>query len=154
MSRHFRSVHASPAESVVGQTVRVVPADLGGHKIRHAAFLHNLGQSSRIAEHVRQPQIFALIVKFFPEEIFSHQNLADDGFAGSDVAVALYPHRTCGFPFAFLYTLFDMLVHIGVILFEKIIKLGLGLQKQVFRIFLHQTVYCGEGAGCFFSGMA
>ena len=32
MSRHFRSVHASPAESVVGQTVRVVPADLGGHE--------------------------------------------------------------------------------------------------------------------------
>ena len=56
-------------------------------KIRNR--FQDLGQSPGIAEDVRQPQIFALIVKFFPEEIFSHQNLADDGFAGSDVAVAL-----------------------------------------------------------------
>ena len=153
MRRHSRTVNALPQEGIIGQPVGVVPADFGGHKGIHTGFLQDLRQRPGISEHIRQPEKLTLIAKLLAEEIFSHQNLTDDGLSGGYVAVALHPHGAGGFPASFLHPFFDMLVDIRIIFFDILIQLGLGLQENVMIVLFHQPVYGGERTGRLFSGM-
>ena len=55
-----RAVDALPEETVVGHDVVLIPPELLGEEPPDAASVHDLGQSCRVAEYVRQPHIVGL----------------------------------------------------------------------------------------------
>ena len=98
MSENLRAVDALPQEGVVGELVDVVPAQLGGHEIVHAALFADLWQGRRVAEHVGEPQDPAVHAELLPEKALAVEELPNQGFAGGKVAVGLYPHAAFGLP--------------------------------------------------------
>ena len=61
--------------------VGLIPGQLLGEKTVATAFPDNLRQCRRIAEYIRQPEIFDFNAEFITEEIFPMQKLPDDRFA-------------------------------------------------------------------------
>ena len=138
MGEYPAAVDTFPQEGIIGQFIKFAPADLGGHKIRHAAFLHNLGQSSRIAEHVRQPQGIVIFPEFPTEKLFSQQELTHQGFPRRQVAVGFQPHAAVNFPPAFRHPLLNLFIHLGGIFFYILVQLRLAGHKGIFRVPAHQ----------------
>ena len=154
VGQHRGAVQATPVEGVVGQLVLVVPAQLGGDEGVNLALFENLRQSGGVAEHVRQPQEGALFAELPLEKPGAIEELPHKGLPRGQVAVALHPHAAARLPAALLYPALYHLVELGVILADVLILLGLGVQKQVLGIALHQPVDRGEGAGALLVGVA
>ena len=153
MGQNLRTVDAAPAEGVVGHLVKLVPGQLGGHEVFDAAFLHDLGQGSGIAEHVRQPEDAVFHAEFVPEEALAVEELPHQTFAAGQVAVRFYPHAALRLPAALPHPLLQARVQLGIALFEEGVQLRLAGHEAVVGIFVHQLEHRGKAAGDLFPGL-
>ena len=153
MGQNLRTVDAAPAEGVVGHLVKLVPGQLGGHEVFDAAFLHDLGQGSGIAKHVRQPEDAVFHAEFVPEEALAVEELPHQTFAAGQVAVRFYPHAAFRLPAALPHPLLQARVQLGIALLEEGVQLGLAGHEAVVGIFVHQLEHRGKAAGDLFPGL-
>ena len=117
MGQHFGAVHTFPVEGVVGHTVVLVPADLGGHEHVDAGFLQDLGKRPGITEDIRQPQVFHFFAELIFDEFASDEDLACQGFPAGQVAVGFYPHTAVYFPASFFDLFLDLFIDFREIFF-------------------------------------
>ncbi|MNE63999.1 hypothetical protein D3C80_1593830 [compost metagenome] len=101
-------------------------------------------QSPAVAENIRQPEVLAFGSELFPEELRPVQNLAYKRFSAGQIAVSLQPHCPPGFPASFFHPIGDLCEQFGIIAFDIVIQLRLGLQENILRILLHQPQDGGE----------
>ena len=65
VGQHLSAVNALPVEGIVGHLIKLVPVDLGCHKIRQSAFFHNLRKRCGISEYIRKPENTVFFSKLF-----------------------------------------------------------------------------------------
>ena len=140
------AVDALPPKQIIGHLVGLVPADLGGHKRIDAAFLEDLRQCGRIAEHIGKPQHLTVYAEFLHKEPLAVQDLTHKAFTRRQVAVCLDPHGALDFPAALPHHFLDLGVQLGRFLFQILIQLRLARHEFVFGIALHEREHRGKRA--------
>ena len=125
IAENFSAVNSAPVEHVIRHLIGFVPANFGGDKTVDTAFFQNLGQCSRIAEYIRQPEHTALHPELLFKKPFAEQHLPHKALAGRQVTVGLHPHGAFHLPPAGGDHFFDFLIGFGAFLFQIIIKLRL-----------------------------
>ena len=153
MCQNLGAVNATPLKGVVGHLIKLVPCQLGGHEIVNAALCHNLGQCAGVTKDIGQPQDAVVHAKFFFEELFPIQELANQTFAAGQVAVSLDPHAAFRLPAPFGNALLDLLVQLGITLLQKVVQLGLTGHELIVRVLLHQLEYRGKAAADLLAGL-
>ena len=138
VSQHLRAVDPPPPHGIIGHLVKLVPGKLRGHEIVDSALFHDLGQGSRIPEHVRQPENPVIHPKLLPEKPLSMHKLAYQRLSGGQVAVRLHPHTALRLPASLPDTLLELLIQLRVALLQEDIELRLAGHKFVIRVFLHE----------------
>ena len=154
VAEDLSTVQTPPTEHIVGHGVGLVPADLRGNETINAGLLQNLGQSSGVAEYIGQPQHLALHTEFLLEEPFAEENLANQGFAGGQIAVCLDPHGAFHFPAAGGNHLLHFLIGLGAFFLQIFVQLGLGGHELIFGVLLHQAQNGREGTLGLFTGLS
>ena len=153
VGQHLGAIDAPPNKGVIGDFIDLIPGQLGGHKVIHAALLHNLGQSAGIAKHIRQPQDPVVLTKFLPEEPFAVNELTHQGLAGGQIAVRLQPHAALRLPPAFLHPLLNLGVQLGIALLQEVIQHRLAGHKPILRVLIHELQDRGKGANHLLPGL-
>ncbi len=131
-------VNPPPEHRVIRHFVKLIPRQLGRHKIINSALLHNLRQCAGVAKHIRQPEYPVVDAEFLFKKPLPVQELAHQGLSGCEIAVSLHPHAALGFPASFPHTLFYLRIQLRIALLQECIELGLARHKTIPRIFLHQ----------------
>ena len=112
-----------------------------------------MGQCAGVTKDIGQPQDAVVHAKFFFEEPFPIQELANQTLAAGQVAVSLDPHAAFRLPAPFGNTLLDLLVQFGVALLQEVVQLGLTGHKLVVRVLLHEFEYRGKAAANLLAGL-
>ena len=147
----LRAVDATPAEGIIGHFVKLIPGQLGCHKILDAALLHDLRQRAGIAKHVRQPQDAAVHAEFILEKALAVDELPHQRLAAGQVAVRLHPHAALGLPASLRHALPNARVQLGVALLEKGVQLRLAGHKAIVGILIHELEHRSEAAAHLFA---
>ena len=135
---NLRAVDSPPPEQIIGNRVKLVPADFCRHKCINLAELQNLRQRPAVSEHIRQPQILAFLPELPLKKTGAVKELPHQRFPRRDITVGLHPHAAVRLPFSFLYLPADSLIQLRAVLFDILIQLRLRLQKNIIIIFFHQ----------------
>ena len=114
------AVDAAPMKTVIGETISVVPAQLGGDKVLQARLVHDLRQVGRIAKCVRQPDSLGINAKILAVKAPPAHDLANQRLPGDDVDVGLHPHGPFDLELARLDALQQPRPKLGIILSEEI----------------------------------
>lgn len=149
MHQNPGTVNSLPDKGIVGELIGVIPGNLGGQEILHAAALHDLGQRRAVAEGVRQPESIGCVAEILPGELLPPDELADHVLAGRDIAVALDPHAAVGLVAPLCHALLDVLEQVGLHPLDDVAVVGRTLDKGVFRVLIHQVHLIGVGSGAF-----
>ena len=146
MRKHRRAVKPLPNERLVGELVDRVADDLDRHEILHPAAAQHLRHRRGEAEHVGQPAKVGVRTELLHPISLAVQRLADPALAGSEVAIALDPHRALSLDAPRLDRLAYALVQFGMVLFEPYPHLRLRLRKEESVIFFDVAQLVGERA--------
>ena len=153
MGEYLGAVHSFPAEGIMGHTVKLIPADLGGHKHVNTGFLQNLRQSPGIAEHIGEPQIFHIFPKFLFQESAADEELPGQGFSAGQVAVRFHPHAAVGFPASFFHPFLDLCKDFREVFLDIFINLRLCLKEDIFREHFHHAQHRRKRTGSLLMSM-
>src|SRR2546430_1650594 len=81
VSQDLGAIDTAPTKGISGHTVKLVPANLGGHEDGKPAPAHNLWERGAIAKDIGQPDLTRLDPKFLLPEAHPLQDLADERLA-------------------------------------------------------------------------
>jgi len=132
---------------VVRKLVELIPGDFLSQKVFDPGLVHDLRQGSRIAEYVRNPNVLGLIAELFLEKVFAKEDLADQRFAGDQIAIGFHPHRANRLPLSATDSFFYALPDLGIVGLHPGVLLCLRADKDVAGIFLHVVQRGGKRAG-------
>ena len=120
MRQDFRAIDAAPTEGINGQTVKLVPANFRGHETGNVTESHNLWQRGAIPKDIGQPDQTRCDAELLTGKACAMHNLADQRFAGGQIAVGFDPHRAHRLKASLGHALFDARVDLRDIFFEPL----------------------------------
>lgn len=118
-------VESDPVEGGVREGVDVVPAQLLGQEACHAGDAADLGQLSRVAERVWEPEGLAALPKLALKISLSIQELPDERLATGQVGIVFDPASSNGLEASLLDLLLDTVEGGRVVLLEPLVLLCL-----------------------------
>ena len=147
---HGCPVNALPDEVVVREPVGVVPGGhLVGNKIGDPAFAQNLRQNPAVAKDIRQPGVVHRFPKGTAEKVLAVQELPDQALRRRDIAVRLHIHGAHRFKPALCHPDGELLKEFRIVLFQRLIGIGLCMRIPEFRIAVHEAKLNQNGPGIF-----
>ena len=153
VGQHFAAVQAPPDEGVGRELVQVAPVHLGGVEILDTAALHDLRNSSAVAEGIGKPEGIGLVIQVLHGIALAVHKLTDHGFGACDVAVAFHPDTAVGLIAALSDALLDSLEDVGVILPHPVQVQDGGLNEGILGVQVHQGQGLGIGTGALADGL-
>ena len=115
------------------------PKQFLGHKIIDARFLVDLRKLPVISERIWIPADLNVCTELFLEVSLADQYLPRQRLARRHVEVGLNPHPTYDLPAALFNSLFNLMEHVGILLFHPFISAGRGHRELEIGIFAHQV---------------
>ena len=141
------AVNSLPPEIIVreGLAFRILPDQLLGGKIGHAAPGKDLGKRRRKAEAVRQPGHPAVRAELLLKPFLSVQKLSDQAFPAGHVGIAFHVERAVRDHPSFRGPLLHPLPKLRIGFLQIFQHRRLAEQELIFRIFLHQRQLIAVG---------